>query len=179
MKILSLRANIFRVANSNYERIPNGLRWFLLKAAAQRFGQVHVHQSLRVSAAASSAFRDFPAVVRHLQNIHPAQFQQSSTFLFSLHLRRMARSAMDATRFTATGPCAHSKPGTRASVLAFADPPPPNETPQQKVARLREAARRAKLEQVSRFDKVVAKGRVVADTAHRFTAITLIAATGM
>src|SRR6266702_383307 len=100
-------------------------------------------------------------------------------FLFSLHLRRMARSAMDATRFTATGPCAHSKPGTKASVLAFADPPPPNETPQQKVARLREAARRAKLEQVSRFDKVVAKGRVVADTAHRFTAITLIAATGM
>ena len=91
----------------------------------------------------------------------------------------MARSAMDATRFTATGPCAHSKPSTRASVLAFADPPPPNETPQQKVTRLREAARRAKLEQVSRFDKVVAKGRVVADTAHRFTAITLIAATGM
>ena len=91
----------------------------------------------------------------------------------------MARSAMDATRFTATGPCAHSKPSTRASVLDFADPPPPNETPQQKVARLREAARRAKLGQVSRFDKVVAKGRVVADTAHRFTAITLIAATGM
>lgn len=86
---------------------------------------------------------------------------------------------MDATRFTATGPCAHSKPSTRASVLDFADPPPPNETPQQKVARLREAARRAKLGQVSRFDKVVAKGRVVADTAHRFTAITLIAATGI
>ncbi|OCL13000.1 hypothetical protein AOQ84DRAFT_372576 [Glonium stellatum] len=86
---------------------------------------------------------------------------------------------MDATRFTATGPCAHSKPSSRASILAFADPPPPDETPQQKVARLREAARRAKLGQVSRFDKVVAKGRVVADTAHRFTAITLIAATGI
>ncbi|OCK83355.1 hypothetical protein K432DRAFT_322477, partial [Lepidopterella palustris CBS 459.81] len=88
----------------------------------------------------------------------------------------MARSASDATRFTATGPYAHSKPGTRASTFAFADPPPPNETPQQKVARLREAARRAKLGQISTFDKVVTRGRVWADAAHRFTAITLITA---
>jgi len=90
----------------------------------------------------------------------------------------MARSAMDATRFTATGPYAHSKPKT-TSTLQFAEPPPPNETPQQKVIRLREAARRAKLAQISKFDRVVATGRVVADAAHRTTAYGLILLTGV
>ncbi|KAF2813861.1 uncharacterized protein BDZ99DRAFT_409985 [Mytilinidion resinicola] len=89
----------------------------------------------------------------------------------------MARSAMDATRFTATGPYAHSKPNT-ASTLQFAGPPPPNETPQQKVIRLREGARKAKLARISKFDRVVATGRVVADAAHRTTAYGLIFLTG-
>ena len=88
------------------------------------------------------------------------------------------RSPADATRFTATGPYAHSMPS----------PPPPssssatsssNESPQAKVARLRAAAQRARLDQVSTYDKVVVTGRAWADRAHRFVAMGLIGATGL
>ncbi|TKA69271.1 hypothetical protein B0A49_08366 [Cryomyces minteri] len=90
----------------------------------------------------------------------------------------MPRSATDATRFTATRPYANSKTSS-PSTINFGGPPSTNETPQQKVARLREAARRAKLGQDSTFDRVVDKGRVWADRAHRFVALGLIAATGI
>ena len=91
-----------------------------------------------------------------------------------------SRSASDATRFTATGPSAQSysnisvsnRGGTTIDVPT--SPPPSNETPQQKVQRLREAARRAKLEQVSTFEKFVSYGRVVADKAHRVTVVGLV-----
>lgn len=86
----------------------------------------------------------------------------------------MARSTADATRFTQAGPYASSK----ASAIAFSSPAPPNETPQQKVARLREAARRYKGGQESAWDKIVTRGRGVADFAHRFTALSLIGLTG-
>ncbi|KAF2834772.1 hypothetical protein M501DRAFT_943629 [Patellaria atrata CBS 101060] len=89
----------------------------------------------------------------------------------------MARSAMDATRFTATGPYASSK--FNSPIRPPASSSVPGETPQQKVARLRENARRAKLAKESTFDRIVARGRVWADRAHRVTAITLIAATGV
>jgi hypothetical protein len=89
----------------------------------------------------------------------------------------MARTVEDATRFTPNGPYA-SRPSTRATVLQFSDPAPAEETPQQKIARLREAARRAKIAQESTFDKVVASGRTWADRAHRATVYGIIAFSG-
>lgn len=83
---------------------------------------------------------------------------------------------MDATRFTATGPYAHSK---ATNVPLKSSPASSNETPQQKIARLRAAAQKAKGSQMSAFDKVVAGGRRWADRAHRVTALSLIAITGI
>lgn len=57
-------------------------------------------------------------------------------------------------------------------------PGPVGETPQQRVARLKAAAAKAKSAQVSQFDKWVLVGRRWADRAHRFTAFTLIGVTG-
>ncbi|KIV99792.1 uncharacterized protein PV09_08597 [Verruconis gallopava] len=79
----------------------------------------------------------------------------------------------DPTLFTQTGPTATSKApykGTRIPI----EPAPPNETPSQKVARLRAAAQRAKLAQGSTWDRVVHRGRIWADRAHRITATGLI-----
>ena len=91
----------------------------------------------------------------------------------------MSKHVKDATRFTATGVWAHTRPGGRASTLQFADPAPKNETPQQKVKRLREAANRAKMAQVTKWDYAYLYGRMAADAAHRFTVYGLIFATGM
>ncbi|KAI9719784.1 MAG: hypothetical protein M1812_003272 [Candelaria pacifica] len=91
----------------------------------------------------------------------------------------MPRSAIDATRFTATGPHAHSKSSVSSTTTAPPSSAPPRETPREKVNRLRNAARQARLDKESKFDRVVAIGRVWADRAHRFTALTLIAATGV
>ncbi|KAJ4332677.1 hypothetical protein N0V87_008173 [Didymella glomerata] len=90
----------------------------------------------------------------------------------------MSKHVKDATRFTATGVWAHTKPGGRATTLQFADPAPKNETPQQKVKRLREAANRAKMAQVTKWDWAYLYGRMAADAAHRFTVYGLIFATG-
>ena len=84
----------------------------------------------------------------------------------------------DSTRFTATGVWAHTKPG-RATTLPFAEPAPKNETPAQKVKRLREAANRAKMAQVTRWDYAYLWGRNAADVAHRLTVYGIIFATGM
>lgn len=94
----------------------------------------------------------------------------------------MARSPSDATRFTATGLHASSPPNATTSAstgsqISFGAPAPAGETPQQKIARLRAAAAAAKRGQESQFDKVVRIGRVWADRAHRFTAISLIGLT--
>lgn len=90
----------------------------------------------------------------------------------------MSKSPVDSTRFTATGVWAHTRPGGRATTLHFADPAPKNETPQQKVKRLREAANRAKMAQVTRWDYMYMYGRMAADAAHQFTVYGLIFATG-
>lgn len=95
------------------------------------------------------------------------------------HTRSMSKHVKDATRFTATGVWAHTRPGGRATTLQFADPAPKNETPQQKVKRLREAANRAKMAQVTKWDYAYLYGRMAADAAHRFTVYGLIFATGM
>ncbi|KAF1921147.1 cytochrome oxidase c assembly-domain-containing protein [Ampelomyces quisqualis] len=90
----------------------------------------------------------------------------------------MSKSPKVSTRFTATGVWAHTRPGGRATTLQFADPAPKNETPQQKVKRLREAANRAKMAQVTRWDYMYMYGRMTADALHRFTVYGLIFATG-
>jgi hypothetical protein len=78
------------------------------------------------------------------------------------------RSAADATRFTATGPHA----ANRSSLLSA------KETPLEKVARLRAEKQRAKLAEVSSGDRLIMRGRVVADKLHRFTALSLLGLTG-
>ena len=100
----------------------------------------------------------------------------------------MPRSPSDATRFTATGPYAasgtsfgsnvsNSPTAPSGSQIAFGSPASENETPQQKIARLRAAAAAAKRGHESQFDKVVRVGRFWADRAHRVTAIGLIGLT--
>ncbi|PVH87260.1 hypothetical protein DL98DRAFT_510123 [Cadophora sp. DSE1049] len=92
----------------------------------------------------------------------------------------MPRSATDATRFTSTIP--HQ---SKAQLPSRNLPPrkpaptasPTGETPQEKVRRLRAAADRARDAQITTFDKVVIKGRVWADRAHKFVTLSLIAAT--
>ena len=90
----------------------------------------------------------------------------------------MPRTTAEATRFTATRPHVHSKSAI-ASTIDLAGPPPPNETPAQKVARLREASRRAKLDQVSTWERVILRGKVVADAAHKTVTTGLIVASSM
>jgi len=82
------------------------------------------------------------------------------------------RSVADATRFTPTGPHAFTRTTLSAAATATV-----GETPQQRVARLREAARRAKSNQISTVDKIIDRGRVWADKAHRVAAFSLIGAT--
>ncbi|CAK1359837.1 hypothetical protein CB0940_05973 [Cercospora beticola] len=94
----------------------------------------------------------------------------------------MARSPSDATRFTATGPYASSTftssaPGATTSSRINFGSAPANETPQQKIQRLRAAAALAKQGRETTFDKTVRIGRVWADRAHRFTALSLIGLT--
>jgi hypothetical protein len=81
------------------------------------------------------------------------------------------RSAADATRFTATGPYASKMAPPSASARS-------GESPNEKVARLRAAAAKARLDQVSGMDKVVTTGRSVADRLHRFAALGLMGLTG-
>jgi hypothetical protein len=93
----------------------------------------------------------------------------------------MPRSAIDATRFTSTTPHAAAKvyppgPGTWALPQTKSGL---GETPQEKVRRLRAAADAAKLGQISTFDKLVIRGRVWADRAHRFTTLSIVGATCM
>ena len=79
--------------------------------------------------------------------------------------------------FTPSGPHA-SQPLSRGTRINIGGPAPPNETPAEKVSRLRDAARRAKGAKESKADRVIAVGRTWADRAHRFTAYSLIGFTG-
>ncbi|KAL1956488.1 hypothetical protein VTO42DRAFT_7286 [Malbranchea cinnamomea] len=106
----------------------------------------------------------------------------------------MSRSASDATRFTATGPHAYSKPSssssaipkwsglkTRSSQAARPSPGSPRqETPKEKVERLRAEARAARIRSSSSFfDRALERGRTWADRLHRVTVLSLIAASGI
>lgn len=80
------------------------------------------------------------------------------------------RTVADATRFTPTGPHAFT-PGA---------PHMPSETPGERVQRLREQAKKDKAARQagSGWERVIDKGRRIADVAHRVTATALIASTG-
>lgn len=102
----------------------------------------------------------------------------------------MPRSATDATRFTSTTPHASAIPPSAANLQSSsslqkqqqqrkAGAGPVGETPLEKVKRLRAAADRARDAQISTFDKLIVRGRVWADFAHRATTLFLIGATGM
>lgn len=115
----------------------------------------------------------------------------------------MSRSAADATRFTATGPYVSSKapyqlpdslqqnkqstpstsqPTTKSSSIPSSSQnqsSPPGETPRQKVERLRAQARAARLAQTGNaFDRIIERGRRVANSAHKVMIYTLITASG-
>jgi hypothetical protein len=97
------------------------------------------------------------------------------------------------TRFTSTSPHASSKPPA-ASTFSYQPPTSrnqapanspfnaasrSNETPQEKVARLRAAARAAKVKQsMSLVDRMLDRGRVWADISHRVVTYGLIGFTG-
>ncbi|KAL1968523.1 hypothetical protein VTN77DRAFT_1733 [Rasamsonia byssochlamydoides] len=105
----------------------------------------------------------------------------------------MSRSAADATRFTATGPYVNSKaaspsaipyrlPGAKSNKPSSSSgaKQQPEETPRQKVERLRAEARAARLAQsTSRVDRIIEVGRNVANKAHKAMIYTLIAASGV
>ncbi|POS88091.1 hypothetical protein EPUL_000335, partial [Erysiphe pulchra] len=88
----------------------------------------------------------------------------------------MPQSAIDATRFTSTTPHVSPALNRQKFVKLPQKPGPPSETPQEKVRRLRAAAEKARLSQISTFDRWIARGRVWADVAHTVTTTTLIAA---
>lgn len=146
----------------------------------------------------------------HQHQHHPqgrARHQEKNrTSPTSLHLnpRIMSRSAADATRFTATGPYASSKPGAPGSGAPYKLPSfmsknnntsntsksgsnpsqgpagGPQETPKQKVERLRAQAKASRMAQsTSRFDRFVDAGREVANKAHKVMVYSLITASGM
>ena len=123
----------------------------------------------------SSAFSASPTLVesRHSSSPH---FHPPFAALQFLH-PNMSKSPKDSTRFTATGVWAHPRSGRTTTLNAA--PAPKNETPQQKVKRLREAANRAKMAQVTTWDWIYLYGRLAADAAHRFTVYGIIFSTGM
>lgn len=107
----------------------------------------------------------------------------------------MSRSAADATRFTATGPYANSRPGAAPYKLPGfmanqgsnsnaqsqqTGPDGKPETPKQKVERLRAQARAARMARsTSGVDQMIEVGRRFANKAHKTMVYTLIAASGM
>lgn len=102
-------------------------------------------------------------------------FNSSQVFAFT-YITMSRSPASDPTLFTSSTPHASSKQS--ATHINLNSKVPPNETPHEKVARLREAARRAKLAQQSPWERVIANGRVWADRLHRATASSLIGLTG-
>ncbi|RMD41192.1 hypothetical protein DV735_g3933, partial [Chaetothyriales sp. CBS 134920] len=105
----------------------------------------------------------------------------------------MAKPSDSFTRFTPSSPHAAQHPSFTATgaagtyrrtsrqieANARGGPAPEGETPAQKVARLRAAARVQREAQYTTTDKLLAKGRRWADFAHRTTAYGLIALTGV
>ena len=100
---------------------------------------------------------------------------------------KVPRSALDATRFTSTIPHATSKPFPSPSTTPKVQPPnatpkapgPKGETPQEKVKRLRAALDKSRAAKETPLERMILRGRVWADRAHRYTAAGLMGFTGM
>lgn len=130
-------------------------------------------------------------------NHHHIQLHQTNQKKKKKTDKAMSRSAADATRFTATGPYANARPhgpayklpsfmkNTTAQSTPGGAPgqhpgPGQEETPRQKVERLRAQARAARVAQgSSRVDRVIDVGREVANRAHKVMVYSLIAASGI
>jgi hypothetical protein len=112
--------------------------------------------------------------------VRTAKLQPSITpcSILSFPVPSMSKSPKESTRFTATGIWSKTLPGGKATTFKFAAPAPQNETPQQKVKRLREAANKAKMAQVTKWDYAYLYGRMAADAAHRATVYGIVFATG-
>lgn len=100
-------------------------------------------------------------------------------------IKAAPRSVSDATRFTAATPHASSKlaePRPAPAGRASNNSPKPKlvntETPEQRVARLRAAHRRATEARVSKADKIIDRGRRFFDSAHKVAVMGLIGFTG-
>jgi hypothetical protein len=93
------------------------------------------------------------------------------------------------THFTQTGPYAQAKvapnessptaPNTKGSTIVDFRNPSPTETPRQRVARLREAARRARMQNLPVQERIIETGRVYMDLAHRGFVYLCIGIAGM
>lgn len=111
----------------------------------------------------------------------------------------MPKSASDATRFTPTSPHAYSKPASSSARLSAPQPnarpgpghsrapkkapgpvtgAPSGETPAEKVARLRAAHAARRAAEISTFDRIVVRGRAVADAVHRVTVFGIVGLSG-
>ena len=106
----------------------------------------------------------------------------------------MSRAVADATRFTATSPHANSNPLPAASRVyprngsrplpraslpqASRSPGPPGETPKEKVAWLRAEWRAKNIPKPPLWDRIVVRGRDIADTAHQWTVLGILGFTG-
>lgn len=88
----------------------------------------------------------------------------------------MPRSATDATRFTSTTPHASAIPTNKFPPRT---PNLPGETPLERVKRLRASANKARDAQVTGFDRLIVRGRVWADVAHKTVNLFLIGSTGL
>lgn len=147
-------------------------------AELSSFGPVHVY-TIYLLLDLHKLLKNFPSPPA--LSLTPWKYfsiDRKSVYKSSLSLT-MARSASDATRFTATTPTASSKPiAPSTTIKNLGRGAIPGETPQQKIFRLRAAAAAARAGKESQFDKVVRVGRRWADRAHRATAYSLIGLTG-
>lgn len=96
---------------------------------------------------------------------------------------RSAAKTYSPSSFTASGSALPSRKQPPASSSNPYPPqqsgrPPPNETPQQKVARLRALRAAEKLKPLGLWDRTVVRGRRWADIAHRTTVYGLMGASG-
>ncbi|KAF2673514.1 hypothetical protein BT63DRAFT_421650 [Microthyrium microscopicum] len=97
---------------------------------------------------------------------------------FALNASRFAKPPP--THFSATGPFANAAPEEAKSHIPTAStvqirPAKSNETPRQRVERLRQAARASQLKDLPWTEKLIERGRVIADYGHRtFTGFLIL-----
>ncbi|KAL8931947.1 MAG: hypothetical protein Q9216_007016, partial [Gyalolechia sp. 2 TL-2023] len=84
-------------------------------------------------------------------------------------------SAVSSSRKPSPASSAAAKPSPSPHQQPGPGKPPPNETPQQKVARLRAWRAAEKLKPLGLWDRTVLRGRRWADIAHRSTVVFLMA----